>query len=134
MGKQAGFDGILKITASSVVVGEVRDCQLTLGLGEADASRRKGNGWRERIATLKEWGVSGQLVHEDNNTNIETIRNALLTRSVLLVEFLTKDEEGFSGNVFVTRFDLSQNLEDVQVEDFEFVGDRKAAFNEGQTS
>ena len=62
MGKQAGFDGFLKMTAAQVAVGEVRDVQLTLGLGEADASRRKGNGWRERVPTWKEWGVSGQSI------------------------------------------------------------------------
>lgn len=132
MSKQAGFDGTLKVGGNEVC--EVRDVTLNLGLGTADASSRCGAGWRERVATLKEWTASGTLIHKSNNASITTLRNALLTRSSVAVEILDKDLEGFTGTAFVTAFNQGQPLEDAITWDFTLEGDGPAVFADGTTS
>ncbi len=132
MSKQAGFDGTLKAGGNEVC--EVRDATFNLGLGTADASSRCSGGWRERVATLKEWTISGTIIHKSNNQSISTLRNALLTRSTVAVEFLDKDLEGFTGNGFVTTFNQGQPLEDAMTWDFTIEGDGPAVFADGLTS
>jgi hypothetical protein len=70
-------------------ITNIRDVTLNLETGEADSSRRGGNGFRERLATLIDGGVDFEMVWETGDTDFTALRTAFFAKTP--VEFAIMD-------------------------------------------
>ena len=95
----------------------VKDLTLNLEVGEADTSRRGGNGWRERLATLKDGSVEFTMIQVDGDTDFTAIKDAWVNRTAL--EFAVMDgpiatagTQGLRATMQVFNFSRPENLEE----------------------
>lgn len=76
-----------------------------------DTELATNQGYRTRIYGLRDWSVSCDAMHDDENVAVETLKQAWLTKQKLLVQYLpsgvTKLSVGLQGQVVVESFNLS---------------------------
>lgn len=101
---------------SWAAVDAVRESSLEIVKGEADATSRGGNGWREILGTLKDATLNVTFVKDSSDTNYVALETAF--RNGTKIEIAVADGEDGSGtNWFTAKWDImswneSQPLED----------------------
>jgi len=111
MSKQAGSDCVLKIGANDAVV--IRDADIAISQGLVDVTARDSAKWREELANIKEWTISGTMVYKATDAAMVALRAAALAGTeVVDVLLIFKDLEGFRGTVNVSEFSAAGPLED----------------------
>jgi hypothetical protein len=101
-------------------VANVRDLTITLDKGEADASTRGNNGWRARLATLKDGGMEWQMVYDPADTDVIAFMKAWVGNSTIALAALdgsnaTVGTMGLWADFDVFRFEKGEELENVQM-------------------
>ena len=113
----------------------VRDVTLSLSANDVDDTSRTTNGWRSRLAGLREWGLSFEMIYNPDNTAWQKVREAYFNGTAIEILALDGDitvdgQEGVRGTVYVTSFERAEPLEDVVVNNTEMVGNGTPAWVE----
>jgi predicted secreted protein len=120
-----GLDGKLYYNTATplspiwVEITAVRDLTLNLEKGEADASTRGSQGWRQTLGTLKDASVDITAVDNQNDAGLIALRNSFLTNApielaVLSGDILTPGTNGVRAIFECFGFSRGEPLEDVQ--------------------
>jgi predicted secreted protein len=95
------------------VIGNVKDVTLNLETGEADVTTRGNQGWRAKVATLKEGSVEFEMVWDTADTAFTAIQQAWFNTTP--IAFLILDSEngqGLDADFVVTNFSRKEPLEE----------------------
>jgi predicted secreted protein len=108
-------------------IDTVRDVTLNLSANEVDDTSRTTDGWRSRLAGLREWGADFEMIYNTANTAWQKVRAAYFDGTSIEIlaldgDITVDDKEGIRGTVFVTSFERSEPLEDVVSNSVTFVG------------
>lgn len=110
----AGLGGSVKVGAAPAKVGEVNQWKLDIGADVVDVTSFDSNGWKEHIATLKDW--SGSF---DANWDVENdtpgqgaVQNALFAGTTLQVEFDVDATHKYSGTIIVSKASITSAVKD----------------------
>lgn len=97
-------------------LGNVMNVTLTMPKGESDATVRANNGYRATVPTLKDATLEFEMVWDDQDENLDTIRSAYFGDTILGVRVLDEDTsggEGLQADMMITEFSIDQSLEEV---------------------
>jgi predicted secreted protein len=133
MASVIGYDCVLYYnngttgSPSWLEIDTVRDVTLNLSRNEVDDTSRTAQGWRSRLAGLAEWGADFEMIYNTANTAWQKVRESFFANTVIEVlaldgDITVDDKEGLRGDVFVTRFERAEPLEDVVSNSTTFVG------------
>lgn len=118
----ANVDGIHEGAAPASLdeVGNVRDLTLNLDKGEADVTTRGNNGWRARLATLKDGGMEFQMVYDETDVDVAAFLGSWLNNTPIALAALSgaSDVVGTQGlwaDFDVFRFEKGEELENAQM-------------------
>jgi len=108
-------------------IDTVRDVNLTLSSNEVDDTSRTTNGWRSKLAGLREWGADFEMIYDSSNTAWQKVREAYFNGTSIEILALDGDitvdgQQGVRGTVFVTEFSRAEPLEDVVANSTTMVG------------
>jgi predicted secreted protein len=95
------------------VIGNVKDVTLNLETGEADVTTRGNQGWRAKVATLKDGSVEFEMVWDTADTAFTAIQQAWFNATP--IAFLILDGEngqGLDADFVVTNFSRKEPLEE----------------------
>lgn len=95
----------------------IKNLTLNLESGEADVTTRGANGWRLKVATLKEASIEGDLLYDTADAGFAAVRNAFFGN--LLIGILALDgpitevgNEGLRCDASVLSFSRDESLEE----------------------
>jgi predicted secreted protein len=115
---QAGFNGQLFIgtqgngaTANQEVL-DARDVTVNLTGETFETSSRRTAPWKAFISGWKEWSADFTLVHENDETVIDTLETAFIAGTVISVRLIDDDGDGYYGDCIVTNFTREEPLAD----------------------
>jgi hypothetical protein len=99
-----------------VLLDNIANETLNLSAGEAAADRRGGNGWKERLATLKDGSVDFSMNYQPGDANFDTLFDAFMGRDQLEFAFMdgpiaTTGSEGLRATCQVFKFEIPRDLE-----------------------
>ena len=99
------------------LMDNITDVTLNLSKETADVTVRGGSGYTLRVATLKDFTVSFQMIYDTTNTDYTTLEDAFLNDTVLQYAFCdgeiaTTGTQGFKAFCYVTNFSRSEALRD----------------------
>jgi hypothetical protein len=104
-------------TGEWLPLDNLKNLTLNLESGEADVTTRGANGWRLKIATLKEASIEGDLLYDTADVGCAAIRNAYFGN--LLIGILALDgpmtevgNEGLRCDASVLSFTRDESLEE----------------------
>ena len=98
-------------------IGNVKDSlELNLEKAEADVTKRGGNGWRQRIGTLKDGGVQFEMLWENQDPDFTAVKDAWLNNNEIDCAIMDQDiansgAEGLRAEFSVLNFSRSEPLE-----------------------
>lgn len=98
-------------------VGLIQDTlELNLEKGEADVTTRAGNGWRQRIGTLKDGSVQFQMLWEAADADFAAFRDAWLNDTLIDCAVMDQDitvsgAQGLRAEMTVLNFSRSEPLD-----------------------
>ena len=103
-------------TLSWQEIQNVRDVNLNLETGEADATSRKSNGWRQTLTTFKDGSIEFELLWEPGDAAFDALRAAWQGSSEIALMALDDDaqvsgSQGLASNFRVPNFSRSEPLE-----------------------
>ncbi|MBA3936832.1 MAG: hypothetical protein H0X38_05170 [Planctomycetes bacterium] len=95
----------------------LKDLTLTLEAGEADVTTRAANGWRLKIATLKEASIEGELLYDSADAGFTAVKNAYFSNALIGILALdgplaVAGNEGLQCDASVLSFTREEKLED----------------------
>tara|TARA_R110000824_G_scaffold741_4_gene4602 strand:+ start:5868 stop:6311 length:444 start_codon:yes stop_codon:yes gene_type:complete len=98
-------------------IGNARDVTLSLEAGEADASTRGSDGWRETIQALKDGSIEFELAADSSDAAFTAIKTAFFDGTSIDVVALdgpqaTAGSQGLRMIAAVSAFSRSEPLED----------------------
>lgn len=98
-------------------IGNARDVTLSLEAGEADASTRGSDGWRETIQALKDGSIEFELAADSTDAAFTAIKSAFFDGTSIDVLALdgpqsTTGSQGLRMIAAVSAFSRSEPLED----------------------
>lgn len=121
---EAGFEGVLKV--GGVEHRQVRDVNLDMTATEIDDTTRDDDGWASSRQGLKKWGATWQQVVKSGDAIHTTLLNAFKNRTVIAVSVKSgTSAREVTGNVEVTKYSMSQPLDDKITVDVAVVGKGK---------
>lgn len=98
-------------------MGVISGASIDLKKGQADATSRSNNGWKAYLATLKEGGVSLDLIWNTEDASFDALFDSFLNDTV--IEFAIMDDditnsgaEGLRAHMMVFEFPRDEPLED----------------------
>lgn len=103
-------------------VTNVKDLNLSMEKGEADASTRGNNGWKATIPGLKDASVEFNMVYDLADAAMVALRDSFLNNTA--VRFLILDgaldvaaagSQGLKATFMINTFKMPQNLEEAQM-------------------
>jgi len=105
-------------TVSWNEISNVTDVTVNLETGEADATTRGNNGWRQTLATLKDGSIEFEMNWEPTDAAFAALKDAWLNGNNIALAAMdgaiaTADNEGLVGNFSVTNFSRAEPLEEV---------------------
>jgi len=95
----------------------VADVSMNASGDEVEVTTRKGNGWKQYLAGLKDATIEFEAVWDAGEAGYEAIRDAWLNRSNLGIRMLDGDfavagSEGLEGDFVVTGFQRNEPIGD----------------------
>ena len=105
-------------SATYTAAGNVRDVSFNGSKGEADVSTRAGNGWRAKLGTLKEGGLTVEMLWLPGNAFFDAIYAAWDAGTNIATAILDgplATGNGFEADMQVIDFEWSQPLEEGQL-------------------
>ncbi len=108
--------------AAQSKVGELAECTLTIQEGAMDATSKDSNGWKEALAGLREWGLTGSGLYllETSDPGQLTLWNEIAAQSSIWVQLYelsteaaapTSGAQTWYGNGIITAFDIESPLD-----------------------
>lgn len=99
-------------------ITNVTDVNVNLETGEADATTRANNGWRQTLATLKDGSIEFEMNWEPSDAAFAALKDAWLNNNNIALAAMdgaiaTAANEGLVGNFSVTNFSRAEPLEEV---------------------
>lgn len=95
-------------------LGNTRDVTLPLEKATADATVRANQGWRAKVATLKEAPLEFEMVWDTADAGFAAIRDAFLNDEIIGFQVLDEAAgEGLQADFMISRFERTEPLEDV---------------------
>ena len=138
MAGNPGFKKVLRVSSVDPASGGFlasnwkqvpsKDVSMSFGADQLDDTNMKDNvgGWRSFVLGLEQWSINGTIVAQPGDANIALIRNSMLNRSDLWVQYLPNGTanlgDGFQGLVRVSTFDDSGSVDDLQMISFTLQG------------
>jgi len=94
-----------------------KDVTLNLEAGEADASRRGGNGWKETLTALRDGSVEFEMVYDTADAEFTALKDAFFTgttveMAVLDGDVATSGTQGLRATMSITNFSRNEPLEE----------------------
>lgn len=86
-----------------VTIGGSRNGTLDLTMSPIDVTDKDSNDWKELLAGVKEWEVSGEIVYDEGDAAIAQIKADCLAGTKTKVKMKTLDSNEFVGSCFVTK-------------------------------
>jgi hypothetical protein len=105
-------------SATYTAAGNVRDVTFNGSKGEADVSTRAGNGWRAKLGTLKEGGLTFEVLWLPVDPFFVAVQAAWQNGTNLAMAILDgplATGNGFEADMQVIDFEWSQPLEEGQL-------------------
>lgn len=101
-------------------ITKARDVSLELSDDEVDMSSRAGDGFKATLQGLRDWGMSFNMLWNNEDTVLAALRDAYLDRNPIALAFMDGDievaaNEGPCGNFSVTRFERAEDMADAVV-------------------
>jgi predicted secreted protein len=118
------------VTPTWSLVSNCRDLTLNLEKNDADVTTRGANGWRQRVAVLKDASVEFEMVWNTADPNFQMIQAAFLaitfpqnTLNVAVMDgpITGHGQEGLKGSMMVSSFTRKEPLEDALKVDVKFI-------------
>jgi predicted secreted protein len=111
------------IYADGVLVGGQRGCNLKITADTIDASDKTTDGWKVKLAGLREWSIDVDAVLKRGNAGFSALKTAILNGTSIVAKLsIDNDAETFTGNALVVDFDMGAEHEDVGTAKFSLVG------------
>lgn len=123
MGAKVGLDAKLYRNSGTYAAPtwselvNAKDVTLNLEAGEADASRRGGNGWRETLMALKDGSVEFELVYDNTDAEFTALKDAFfggttVELAVMDGDIATAGTQGLRATMSVVNFSRNEPLEE----------------------
>ena len=98
-------------------LSNLKDLTIDLQSGEADVTTRAANGWRLKVATLKEASIEGEMLWDTADGGFTALKNAFFTNSLIGILALdgpitVANNEGLKADCNVLSFTRDEKLED----------------------
>ena len=90
----------------------VKDVTLSLEAGSADITTRAANGWRVKVATLKEGSLEFGMNYDPADTVCTTIMNNFLSNTAIAFFVTDGDGNGLDADFTLTNCSIEQPLEE----------------------
>ncbi len=105
--------------AALVKLGELAEATLTLQMGAMDATSKDSAGWKEALAGLREWGItgSGMYLLETSDPGQLGVYNVLQGQAPVYLQLYETSsgtiapKQIYSGTAIVTAFDVESPLD-----------------------
>ena len=112
----AGYTAKVKISVDDVTYTDLPITSPSLSHGADildDTELATNAGYRSKIYGLLDWSVSGECQWVASQTALDAVRNAMINRSTLYVQYLPDGTlgNGFEGQVRVESFDFSSPVD-----------------------
>ena len=116
-----GVDLLLKVGGQAI--GGQKDATIDMSSEAIDCTHKQSGGWKEKVAGLKEWSASGEMVYFFDDAGLKQVLNAFKGGTTVEVE-LSKESEGiyFAGDVFVSSISVSAPMVDIVSASISFEG------------
>lgn len=123
MGAKVGLDAKLYRNSGTYAAPtwselvNAKDVTLNLEAGEADASRRGGNGWRETLMALKDGSVEFELVYDNTDAEFTALKDAFFGGTTVELAVMDGDiadtgTQGLRATMSVVNFSRNEPLEE----------------------
>lgn len=106
---------LVKTTASSAYVAlPATSANLSLGATMLEDTTFLSTGWKSRLAGLRDFSCSGDLIYDTTNTGFGILRSAVLNGTRLNFKYLPDGTYGITGTVLAEKFDMSGDVGSVE--------------------
>jgi predicted secreted protein len=110
MATKLGRDGLIRISATTI--GELRNYALTHTSDTVEDSVL-GDTYRTRLASMKSWGVSGDLYWDENDAGQLLITIGSQVTLNLYPEGSVTGDRYYSGQALITQFNISASFDGI---------------------
>ena len=97
----------------------VKDMTLALEVGEADVTTRGGNGWRQKVGTLKDGSIEFEMIWDTSDLFFTKLKTAFLAGTSVDMLIMDGDRtaaagafQGLQATMVVLSFTREEKLED----------------------
>ena len=108
---------------AGTLVNNCQDLTLKLEKNTADVTTRGNNGWRAKVAVLRDATVSWKMIWDETDPSMLIVLNSFLANSSptnqIEAAILDKDGKGLEGTFVVTTFTRNEPLEEALTVDVE---------------
>lgn len=125
----AGFEAQLYYSidggTSKLKLAEIRDASFNVETDPIDVTSHDSEGWREFIAGLGQWGISGERLHTPDKSSQGDLWTMVLSKAKIDVYFRPKDLAGkiqWQGKAVLINYEVSAPNDDATMNNVEFQG------------
>lgn len=105
-----GVDILIKI--GTTVLGGQRNATLNRSAETIDVTTKSSNGWRESVASIKDWGVDCDGLLVENDTAYTSLETAYMNGETVTVEVGFPSGTKYSGTAIITDFPIEAPYDD----------------------
>lgn len=127
---RAGYNAIALFSTSTggavTKIGELRDYSIRAGHAPINATSHDSSGDRELVAGTGQWGGNASVMFLSTEAEHQEAFDVLVARTRVDAEFYptgSSSEGVFSGQIFMTDFEMSAPNEDAVAANISFEGD-----------
>lgn len=99
-------------STASTEAKNVKDVKLSLSAGSADITTRDSNGWRVKVATLKEASLTFKVLYLSSDPFFSALKAAYLGNGAIAIKVGDDTGAGLDADWDVTQLDLDQSFEE----------------------
>jgi len=116
---------LTKIYLAGIAVANSTNVSLTVNNAVIDITNKDSAGWREILAGLREWSMSGDCVVDFSDTKgPDDVFSLINGRTAVTVKYKnsTSGEKYYTGSGYITSFTLNHGTEESPTYSFEIQG------------
>lgn len=125
----AGYKGILALsTATSGTlspIAEVRNWTISQAMSSIDVTTHDSSGYRDIVAGIVSWSGTAEFLYVTSSTDHKGIFDVMVNKTAVDAEFYptgSSSDGYYSGDVYLTSFDLNSPNEDALASNITFEG------------
>lgn len=109
------------IPATAVLLGNISDASLSMETEEADVTTRKGNGWRQKVGTLRSGEIEFTMLWDPADDDFRNVQYCFFNQLPFICAFFDRDPtvattgyriQGLYADFSVLNFTRSEDLTD----------------------